>query len=153
MTPTPSHEYPVGIESFEHADLQANIFLNSGEFTSGEDFDIVIEIFNAGKAPASLVKIIEVVPDDFVVSKVSGYYSFDEHSLDMKGRKIGPLNTVGITIQIKPFSKGEYTLKPRIVYLDDSNEYKSCEPDPVNLTVSEMGILGWLRGSRQSRYD
>jgi tetratricopeptide (TPR) repeat protein len=151
IAPTPSHEYPVGIESFEYADLQAKIFLNSEKFTSGEDFDIVIEIFNAGKAPASLVKINEIVPDDFVVSKVSGYYSFDEHSLDLKGRKIGPLNTVEISIHLKPFSKGEYILKPRIDYLDDSGEYKSCVPDPVNLTVSEMGILGWLRGSRPPR--
>ncbi len=34
---TPTHEYPVGLESFEHADIQARILLPSDPVSVGEN--------------------------------------------------------------------------------------------------------------------
>ncbi len=47
---------------------------------------------------------------------------------------------------MKPLAKGTFELKPRILYLDESGKYKSHEPEPVSITVQELGIRGWLRG-------
>jgi hypothetical protein len=37
-------------------------------------------------------------------------------------------------------------VKPKIVYLDESGKEKTCEPEPVSITVKELGIKGWLKG-------
>jgi len=33
------------------------------------------------------------------------------------------------------------------MYLDESGKYKSSEPQPVTVTVKELGISGWLKGT------
>jgi hypothetical protein len=39
-------------------------------------------------------------------------------------------------------------LKPTILYLDENGKYKSHEPEPVAITVKELGVKGWLKGDR-----
>ena len=36
------------------------------------------------------------------------------------------------------------------VFVDDTGEHRFSEPEPAIITVREMGILSWLRGSRPS---
>jgi len=38
--------------------------------------------------------------------------------------------------------------KPLILYLDETGKYKSHEPEPVTITVKELGIKGWIKGER-----
>lgn len=146
--PTPTHENAVGHQRFDDADLRAKILVKFEEFSSGEDFELLIEVFNAGSVSASLVRVEDLIPEDFQVSEVSGFYKYADEVLDMKGKMVGPLNTIEIPLKIKPMSRGEYTLKPRIVYLNNDSEYRSCEPEPVQVKITEMGILSWLRGTR-----
>jgi len=37
------------------------------------------------------------------------------------------------------------------MYLDESGTYKSYEPGPVEVTVKEMGVAGWLKGPEKKR--
>jgi hypothetical protein len=32
------------------------------------------------------------------------------------------------------------------MYLDESGRYRSHEPEPIDITVKELGIAGWLKG-------
>jgi len=146
--PTPSHEFPVGFESLERADVQARIFLPDGTISTGEEFDIELEFYNPGKSSASLVQVEGLLSKDFEVSRVSGIYRFEEEILDLRGKRIGPQGTVEISLKASPLSKGDYSLEPRVVFIDDTGGRRVSEPEPVTVTVSEMGILSWLRGSR-----
>ncbi len=146
--PTPTHEYAVGLESFEHANIQANLYMKSRDIKSIENLDITIELYNTGKAPAFLIKVEEIVPEKFEVVRVSGFFRITDQYLDMKGKMLGPLSAQEVSVKLKPLSKGEYVIKPRIVYIDDMGEQKTCEPEPVNVTVTDMGILSWIRGPR-----
>lgn len=145
--PTPSHEYPVGFASFEHADVQGKIFMTSDTFTSGEEFHLELELYNPGKTSATLARVENLFPDDFEVKSISSIYSYDDDTLDLRGKRIGPLSSIEISLRAKPISKGDYTLKPRIIYLDDTGEQRSSEPEPMTISVREMGILRWLRGA------
>ncbi|MFH2112766.1 MAG: hypothetical protein ABIJ47_16075 [Candidatus Bathyarchaeota archaeon] len=146
--PTPSHEYAAGLESFEHANVQASLYLKSTDVKSGEAFDAIVELYNAGMASATLVKVEDIVPENFEVVRVSGYFGAADGYIDLKGKRLGPLSTEEIQLSMKPLSKGSYTLKSCVVYLDDTGELKHCESEPVEVSVYEMGILGWLRGPR-----
>jgi hypothetical protein len=35
-----------------------------------------------------------------------------------------------------------------VLYLDENGKYKSHMPEPITITVKELGIKGWLKGER-----
>ena len=145
-TPTPGEETPIGLEQFEHADVQANLILGTKEAKVGEHVDLEIELVNAGKAPALLVKVEEVIPEKFEIKEIPQTYRVEDHYLNLKGKRLGPLKTEEVRMVVKPLSKGMFMVKPRILYLDETGKYKSHEPEPVKITVKELGISGWIRG-------
>jgi len=145
-TPTPTHEQAVGLERFESADIQANFIARRREVGVGEDLDLEIELVNAGKAPAQLVKVEDIVIEGFELKSYPEICRVEDSYLDMKGRTLSPLKTQELKLVLKPLAKGAFELKPRILYLDEAGKYKSHEPEPVSITVQELGIKGWLRG-------
>jgi len=147
-TPTQTEETPIGLERFEHADIQANLIVRAKEVKVGEDVDLEIELVNAGKAPALLVKAEEIIPEDFEIKEVPEKYRVEDRYLNLKGKRLDPLKTEEVKMVIKPLSKGMFLVKPRSLYLDDTGKYKSHQPEPIPITVKELGIKGWIKGER-----
>ena len=147
-TPAPTREQAVGLERFEHADIQANLILKVTEVKVGQDVDLEIELVNTGKAPALMMKVQDVIPKEFEIRKAPGTYRFEGSHLNMKGRKLAPLKTEEIRLVLRPANKGTYTLKPRVMYVDETGKYRSHEPEPVTIIVKELGIKGWIKGEK-----
>jgi tetratricopeptide (TPR) repeat protein len=145
-TPTQTHERAVGLERFESADIQANIILGRGELKVGEDLEIEIELVNAGRAPAQLIKVEEIIPAGFEVKRAPEACRVEDSFIDMKGRSLSPLKTEELKLVLKPMNKGTFNLRPRILFLDESGKYRSHEPEPATIEVRELGIKGWLKG-------
>jgi len=53
-----------------------------------------------------------------------------------------------VKLVLKPKIQGVFSIKPRMLYLDENSKYKSNEPEPINITIKELGIKGWLKGER-----
>jgi len=147
-TPVPTHENAVGLERFEHADMQANLIVRQKELKIGENLDLEIELVNAGRGPAVLIKLTELIPEGFDLTEKPEIYRVEDSYLNMKGKRLDPLKTEEIRLVLKPKNQGTFQLKPRILYLDEDGKYKSHEPEPVIITVKELGIKGWLKGER-----
>ena len=147
-TPASTHEQAVGLQRFEHADVQANLILKVKEVKVGQDIELEIELINTGKAPALLIKVQEVIPEEFEIRNAPETYRVEGSYLNMKGRKLAPLKTEEIKLVLRPANKGTYTLKPRLMYIDETGKYRSHEPEPVTITVKELGIKGWIKGEK-----
>jgi len=147
-TPTPSHEEAVGSERFEHADIQANIIASRKELRVGENLDLEVELVNAGKGAALLTKLTEILPEGFELVEKPETYRVEDRSLNMKGKRLDPLKTEEVKLVLKPKVQGAFAIRPRILYLDENGKYRSHEPEPVNVTVKELGVRGWLKGER-----
>jgi len=147
-TPTPTHETAVGLERFEHADIHANLVTRRKALNVGENFDLEIELVNAGKAPALLTKITEVIPESFELIQKPEVYRVEDSYLNMKGKRLDPLKTEEVKLILKPMARGTFPLKPTILYLDENGKYKSHEPKSITVTVKELGIKGWIKGER-----
>jgi len=147
-TPTPTHEAAVGLEKFENADIQANIITRQRELKIGENLHLEIELVNAGKGPALLIKLAEVIPEGFEIAEKPEIYRVEDSYLNMKGKRLDPLKTEEVRLVLKPKVQGVFPLKPRILYLDENGKAKSHEPEPITITVKELGIKGWLKGER-----
>jgi hypothetical protein len=147
-TPTPTQENAVGLERFEHADIQASIITRQRELKVGENLHLEIELVNAGKGPALLIKLTEVIPEGFDLTEKPENYRVEDSYLNMKGKRLDPLKTEEVRIVLKPKVQGVFPLKPRILYLDENGKYKTHEPEPITITVKELGIKGWIKGER-----
>jgi hypothetical protein len=117
--PTPTKETSVGLESFEHANVQANLLSTVREVKVGESFCLSIEFVNAGKEPALLTRVEKFIPTDFMVVKKPEIYRLEENCLNMKGKQLAPLKLVEAKLVLQPLRKGVYHLKPRVNYLDE----------------------------------
>ncbi len=147
-TPTSTHEKAVGLERFEHADIQASMIIPRKHLKVGEDLDLEIELVNAGRGAAQIIKIEELIPEGFELTTKPEAYRVEDAYLNMKGRRLDALKTVEVKLILKPKLQGRFTLKPRILYLDEDGKYKSHEPEPVEISVKELGISGWIKGTK-----
>jgi hypothetical protein len=147
-SPTPTQENAVGLERFEHADIQANVITRHKELKVGENLDLEIELVNAGKGAALLTKITEIIPQGFELAEKPEMYRIEDSYLNMRGKRLDPLKMEEVRLVLKPKVQGAFELKPKILYLDENGKYKSHEPEPITITVKELGIKGWIKGER-----
>jgi hypothetical protein len=148
MTPTSTREEAVGSERFEHADIQANLIIRQKELRIGENLELEIELVNAGKGPALLIKVTEIIPNSFELVEKPNIYRVEDSYLSMKGKRLDPLKTEEVRLVLKPKVQGVFSLKPTVLYLDENGKYKAHMPEPISITVKELGIKGWLKGER-----
>jgi hypothetical protein len=146
-SPTPTHEAAVGMQRFEHADIQVTLVARPKELNVGQELSLDIELVNAGRASAQLTMIEETVPHGFDVVHEPEEYTMEDGKINLKGRRLDALKTEDLRLVVKPTTKGNFSLRPRVMYLDESGTYRSCEPAPVEVAVKEMGISGWIRGT------
>ncbi len=137
---TPSEETPVGLERFEHADVQAKLVEPKKGIRVGEEFALEMQIVNVGKEPVLLGRIERIIPAGFqLVAKPDHCHLEDEH-LNMKGRRLDPLKTEEIKLVLKPVDKGMSEVEPRIFFMDENGHEMLCRLEPVTITVSDVAL-------------
>jgi KaiC/GvpD/RAD55 family RecA-like ATPase len=142
VTPTPSHETAVGLEIFEHANVQARLVQHEKEIKVGEDFNLEMQIVNVGKEAVLLAQIEEILPSGFQLVEKPNYCYFEDAYLDMKGKRLDPLKTEEIKLVLRSFDKGIFEIKPRIVYVDEGGHQMFRGPEPVTIKVLEFVLPG-----------
>ena len=146
--PGPTHEEAVGSERFEHADVQANLIVRQKELKIGENLSIELELVNAGKGSALLTKVTEIIPKGFEAAEEPNTGRVEDSYLNLKRKRLDSLKTEELKLVLRPTVTGTFSLKPTVLYLDENGKNKSHEPEPVTITVKELGIKGWLKGER-----
>jgi hypothetical protein len=146
VTPSPTHETAAGLNRFEHADVQTTLVVQRRDLLVGDNLDCDIELVNAGRESAQLAMMDQVVPRGFELVSFPERCRREDGCINLRGRRLEALGTEDVKIILKPTVKGMFTLKPRITYLDETGSYRTSEPEPVKVTVNEIGISGWLKG-------
>ena len=136
--PTPTSEASVGLENFEHANVQANLVTTVKQVKVGESFCLSVEFVNAGREPALLMRVDDFVPSSFVVVKKPEIYRIEESCLNMKGKQLAPLKLVEVKLTLQPSKKGAYRLNPRVHYLDELGQNKSLPLKTLEIKVEEV---------------
>jgi hypothetical protein len=144
--PSPTSERAAGLERFEHAEVNANLILSRRELRVGESVDLEIELANPGKGQALLTRIEEAFPESFDLITKPESCRVEGRNINLKGRRLDPLKTEEVKFSVKPKHKGSFTVRPRILYLDENGNAKSHQPEPVTIIVKELGIKGWITG-------
>jgi hypothetical protein len=141
-------DQPIGLVESESANVQGRINVCPNRLNVGDSAEFLIQLINVGRRPAFLVKTEQIVREDFEIKEKPEFYRVEDGHLDMKGKRLDPLKTEEIRLVLKALSKGTFSMKLKILYVDETGACKSHEPEPVTLTVKELGISGWLKGER-----
>lgn len=139
-------EEPVGLLKFEREFVQANLIVHRREVIVGEILGLDIQLANLGKSIAFLIKVEEVIPEGFDLIEKPEKCIVTDGGLNLKGRRLAPLETEEMKLALKPKKKGKFVFTPKIQFMDEAGEYKSCVLEQVTVTVKELGIRGWLKG-------
>jgi len=145
-TPRMSVEEPMGLVKFERAFVQANIVAQQKELVVGETLSLEIQLANLGKETAFVIGIEQLIPEGFDLVEKPEKSVVNDSGLSLKGRRVAPLETAEMRLTLKSKKKGKFTFTPRIKYIDETGEHKSCELQQICITVKELGIRGWLKG-------
>ncbi len=141
--PTATHERPVGIEKFEDASIQATVLTSRTDLRMGEEFELRIELVNAGNRIAQLIRIEGVIPETLELKGEPSIYHMEGSTLNPEGRRLGPLKTETVRMVFRPTQKGRVRFSPRVLYLAESGKRLFSSSDPVELTVGdESGTIG-----------
>jgi len=136
--PSPTSESSIGLEKFEHANVQANLVTHVKEVKIGESFCLSVEFVNAGREPALLMRVDDFVSPDFVVVKKPEIYRIEESCLNMKGKQLAPLKLVEVKLTLQASKKGNYRLNPRVHYLDEKGQNKFLQLKTLEIQVEEV---------------
>jgi hypothetical protein len=147
----PSQEEAVGLDRFAHADIQAALIIKRNDIRIGEDVSVEIELVNAGRASAQLTKVENIIPAGFDVLSKPATYRIEDSYIMMKGKRLDPLKTEEIALVLRPKVQGRFTIRPRILYIDDEGSYKVREVEGAQITVKELGVAGWLKGPERGK--
>ncbi|MEJ2241903.1 MAG: ATPase domain-containing protein, partial [Candidatus Bathyarchaeota archaeon] len=138
FAPGPTSDVSIGLENFEHANVQANIVADLKEVKVGESFCLSVEFVNTGRESALLLRVDDFVPSDFVVVKKPEIYRLEDKTLNMKGKQIAPLKFVEVKLTLQPSKKGKYLLNPKIYYLDELGQNKFLLLKTLEINVKEV---------------
>lgn len=138
-TPSPTYESAVGLERFEHADIEAYLTAPE-EATVGEELDVRIDLANVGKNPALLVRVNELIPRCLKATVLPSQLSIENNSIDLKGKKLEPLKIESIKLSMQAVEPGTTSLSPKVVFVDDVGRFKTCKPEQVRNCSSEIHI-------------
>jgi KaiC/GvpD/RAD55 family RecA-like ATPase len=135
-------ETAVGLERFEHADVQARLVQHETEIKVGSTALLEIILVNVGKEPLSLVKIENLVPAGFQLVSKPDYCQFEDSQLTMKGKRLDPLKADEIKISLRSFRRGTIEIKPRIVCSDWVGRQVTFDPDPIVFNITSAVLPG-----------
>ncbi|MEJ2241573.1 MAG: ATPase domain-containing protein, partial [Candidatus Bathyarchaeota archaeon] len=135
--PTPSSEVSVGLEGFEHANVQANLVTQVKEVKVGESFCLSVEFVNAGRESALLMRVEDFLPKSFVIVKKPEIYRLEDTCLNMKGKQLAPLKLVEVNLILQPSKKGIFQFNPKVHYLDESGQNKLLQLKNLEITVKQ----------------
>jgi hypothetical protein len=137
VAPSLTRDQSLGTERFEASNVQANLITDRSEIVSGETSQMRIELVNAGRAPAVLVKISELVPSKFGIEVMGEKYRVDDGAINLKGLLLNPFDTAEISVLLKAERAGEFSFQPRIHYLDEQGRYRQHRPQPMFIVVRD----------------
>jgi KaiC/GvpD/RAD55 family RecA-like ATPase/tetratricopeptide (TPR) repeat protein len=137
-----SEEMAVGLERFEHADIQAKLVQHETDIKVGDTATIEIQIVNVGKEPVSLIRIDDVVPAGFQLVDKPDYCMLENVHLTVRGKRLNPLKTEEIKIALRSFKQGSIEVKPRIVCGDWAGQQIVYSPEPVAFNISGVALPG-----------
>jgi predicted ATPase len=122
---------------FEHADLQAHLMVRR-QAVAGEEFEMRIDLVNIGRKPALMVKVEDIIPNDFKVVALPSFCSLRNGDLEMKEKLVGSFEVETVKLKLKATKAGTYSLHPEATYVSDLGKTKTFKANPITINAQPV---------------
>ncbi len=146
--PTLTIEEPYGVQKFEGALIEAHLSTNKKELLVGEELRLELDLANLGRETAFLNMLEEINLEEFDLVERPQRSVVVNGSLQFRGKRLSALETDEMIFRFKPKKEGTYSFRPKIQYMNEAGEYQYCETEQIEITITQLGIRGWLLGRR-----
>jgi tetratricopeptide (TPR) repeat protein len=124
------------VRMFAHADLQADLTMKKRIVVDEED-ELRLDLVNVGRGTVSVIKINGFVSSkEFKVTAFPSYCCLQNGDLEMNGREIGAFQVETVKLNVKALKIGVCNLDPKVVYIDDLGETRTCKPKTISIIVN-----------------
>ncbi len=141
-TLSPSYEMAVGLERFEHADIQTKIVQQKENIYVGDEISLKMKLVNVGKEAVLLARIENILPANFQLIEKPESFSFENMQLSTMGKRLDPLKTEEILLTLKPFKSGIFEVQPKIICVGETGEQLVFMSEPITYNVSDAVLPG-----------
>lgn len=118
-------EYPeraAGLNAFEDACIRARVTAPK-YFAVGRETNIGLDLVNIGRKPGVVVRIEKLIPPSLSVLEMPSSYVLEGESLNMDGKLLGPLQSLALSVKVRPLSFDAIELSPRVVYVNYHGDF------------------------------
>jgi predicted amidohydrolase len=122
------------LERFEHTNVQAHLTVPK-ETRMNEDLEIQLDLVNVAKNAGLLVRINNIIPKEFRITGTSPEYDVKDGSIDLGGKMFTPLKVESVKISARPTDFGVFKVNPQVVYVDETGQFRTCNPQTANIKV------------------
>ncbi len=150
--PASTKEEAVGLEKFEHANIQAYLTAPE-EATLGEEFEIRMDLANVAKETGLLVRIDELIPAGFEAAKEPSVYFIEGKSLNAKGKQLPPQKVESLTISLKAAQTGNFQLCPQVIYVDELGKFKKFKCEAAQITILPPSGFQFTTNNAQTVFE
>ena len=122
-------------EKFAHVCLVPSLMARR-EVSVGEEFEVHLDLVNVSRKPVLLVKVESLIPSEWVkVTALPPWCSTQNNNIEMKNIEIGAFKVKTAKLTLRPMKTGTFTMNAKVEYLDDLGVSKTCQFDPIAVTV------------------
>jgi KaiC/GvpD/RAD55 family RecA-like ATPase len=137
-----NYEMAVGLERFEHADIQIKTVQQKEKSFVGDEIELKMQFVNVGKEAVLLARIENILPADFQLIEKPESFSFENMQLSTIGKHLDPLKTEEIMLTLKPFKSGIFESQPRIICVSETGEQLVFMSESITFNVSDAVLPG-----------
>jgi len=105
------------------------------EVHAQKEFNVRLDLVNVAKNPAVLFEISELLPKQLKIIHASPVLNIKDGTVDMGKKTVEPFSDEAITLTVKATETGTYNLNPKISFIDDLGQQKTCTLKPITVTV------------------
>ena len=98
-------------------------------------FNMRLDLVNVAKSSGVLVRIEDLVPNDFKVIATQPSFNVQNGSMELEKRNLNPFTDEAITLTVEVKKAGDFTLEPQLIYVDDTGETKTSTINSIHVTV------------------
>jgi tetratricopeptide (TPR) repeat protein len=122
-------------QRFSKVNLEANLLMRK-EIMIGKEDEVLLDVTNASTRPISLLKVEKLVmPESFKVTELPSLYVIQDGNLGVERMEIGAFQVEIIKLKIQASKAGVFNLSPRVIYVDDDGETRTCQVKPAKIVV------------------
>ena len=120
-------------KELERPNVQGRVIVPTIE--TGGSLKIQFDLVNVGSGSAVLVKLEKALPKTWKAAASSNRYQLIDGSLNLRAKKLDPLETETISLAVEASEAGSFEIKPTVVFVDDLGQLRTSDLASAHVAV------------------